>query len=106
MRKDLIEKNHSILEHHGMLNQTTIWIEEMSELTKELCKLQRYFKENGTACMPFLLLNNIKLEITDVQICLDQLKEAIDYSLEQQEMDYEYKIERECLRSGISSSSN
>lgn len=98
MKQELIEKNHSILEHHGMLNQITIWIEEMSELTKELCKLQRYFRENGTACMPFLLLNNIKLETTDVQICLDQIKEAINYSIEQQEMDYEYKVDREIER--------
>lgn len=98
MRKDLIEKNHSILEHHGMLNQITIWIEEMSELTKELCKLKRYYDEYKNWCIPFLLLNNLKLETTDVQICLDQIKEAIDYSIEQQEMDYEYKVNREINR--------
>lgn len=100
MKQELIEKNHSILEHHGTLHQIPIWIEEMSELTKELCKWQRNYEEyNG--CIPFVLLNNLKLELTDVQICLDQLKEAVDYSTEQQEMDYEYKIERELLRSGI-----
>lgn len=105
MKQELIEKNHSILEHHGTLHQIPIWIEEMSELTKELCKWQRNYEEYD-GCVPFMLLNNLKLELTDVQICLDQLKEAISYSPEQQEMDYEYKIERECLRSGISSSSN
>ena len=100
MKQELIEKNHAILEHHGTLHQIPIWIEEMSELTKELCKWQRNY-EKYDGCIPFMLLNNLKLELTDVQICLDQLKEAIDYSIEQQELDYEYKIERELLRSGI-----
>lgn len=94
MKQELIEKNNLILEHHGMLNQITIWIEEMSELTKELCKLQRHYEE-WEGDIPFINLNNIKLETTDVQICLDQLKEAIKYSQEQQEMDYEFKVDRE-----------
>jgi hypothetical protein len=91
------EKNISNLEHYGILHQIPIWIEEMSELTKELCKWQRHYEEwNG--CMPFLNLNNIKLETTDVQVCLDQIKEAVAYSPEQQEMDYEFKVERQRKR--------
>lgn len=98
MKQELIEKNHSILEHHGIENQITIWIEEMSELTKELCKLKRYYDEHKNWCIPFLLLNNIQQETNDVQISLDQIKEAFDYSIEQQEMDYEYKVNREIDR--------
>ena len=93
MKKELVEKNIENYEHYGLPHQFPIWIEEMSELTKELCKWQRHYEEwNG--CIPFLNLNNIKLELTDVQVCLDQIKEAIEYSPEQQEMDYEFKIER------------
>lgn len=97
MKKELIEKNYQILEAHGFINQIPIYIEELSELTKELCKIQRHWKEwNGE--IPFMNLNNTQLELTDTQVCLDQLKKALDYSLSRQEMDYEYKVDRELKR--------
>ena len=34
MKEELLNKNYQILEHHGVYKQITIWIEEMSELTK------------------------------------------------------------------------
>ena len=97
MKEELLNKNYQILEHHGVYKQITIWIEEMSELTKELCKWQRYYEELEGDLTPFLLLN-LKTEVTDVQVCLDQIKKAISYSLENQEKEYEYKVDRELRR--------
>lgn len=73
-----------ILDHYGIESQAIIWIEELSELTKELCKYLRngVFSDNGY------------LEITDVQNCLDQMKIAFNYPIEKQYEDYNYKVER------------
>lgn len=73
-----------ILDHYGIEHQVIIWIEELSELTKELCKYLRNkeFSDNGY------------LEITDVQNCLDQMKIAFNYSIEKQYEDYNYKVDR------------
>ena len=113
MKQELIEKNIDNLNDNGIEIQIDVWIEELSELIKELCKAQRHFKKYKNWCLPFLLVNNIKLETTDVQVAADQIKEFFDYSLSQQEMDYEYKvnrtrelIEEEKKKNEISSSSN
>lgn len=73
-----------ILNYYGLDKQIVVWVEELSELTKELCKYQRTgkFSDNGY------------LEITDVQICLDQMKIAFNYPKEKQAENYDYKIER------------
>lgn len=73
-----------ILDHYGIEHQAIIWIEELSELTKELCKYLRNkeFSDNGY------------LEITDVQNCLDQMKIAFNYPIEKQYENYNYKVER------------
>lgn len=73
-----------ILDHYGIEHQAIIWIEELSELTKELCKYLRngVFSDNGY------------LEITDVQNCLDQMKIAFNYPIEKQYENYNYKVDR------------
>lgn len=84
MEEKLLEN----INHCGIDEQITVLIEEMSELTKELCKYQRYgyFSENT------------KLEVTDVQISLDEFKLILDYSKEEQEKNYNYKVERQLKR--------
>ena len=97
MEKDLLEENYEILEHYGIYNQITIWIEEMSELTKELCKWQRRYDElEGDLTSE--MLENIKQETTDVQVSLDQIKNAIHYAYEEQVENYRYKVERQKKR--------
>lgn len=53
-----------IIDYYGKLAQLTMCIEEMSELTKELCKYHRgsYYR------------NSILEEVTDVLITIEQLK--------------------------------
>lgn len=77
-----------IINHYGLDKQIVVWVEELSELTKELCKLQR----TG------IFSNNGKLEITDVQICLDQMKLAFKYNAKEQKINYDYKIDRQLGR--------
>lgn len=89
MKQELLEKNYKILEHFGIDRQIIIWIEELSELTKELCKRSR------KGCFTVESLRNTELEVTDVQVCLDQIKKAINYSLKQQEEDYNFKVNRQ-----------
>lgn len=86
------EKLQKIIDTYGVYKQITIWIEEMSELTKELCKWQRYYE--NLKVIPLELLNNIKLETTDVQVCLDEIKKVINYSEEEQASNYEMKVNR------------
>ena len=50
-----------------------IWIEEMSELIKVICKWARKYDELEGDITPQLKADFYE-EITDVSICLDQLK--------------------------------
>lgn len=67
---DYKEIVRSALRCWGTQHQVVVAIEEMSELQKELCKLER-----GNADM-----NHIAEEIADVEIMLAQMKEAFNLS--------------------------
>ena len=58
------------IKKYGVNNQSDMCIEEMSELTKELLKLRRESTQAGYKKRR----KNIKEEIADVQIMLDQMK--------------------------------
>lgn len=77
-----------IIDYYGIEKQLIVAIEEMSELTKELCKIQRYGKITG----------NTIPEIADVENCLEELKIIFDIS--QNEIDYwkENKVMRQLER--------
>lgn len=66
MTRDEILKN--ALQHYGANSQRIVAIEEMSELTKELCKVSRG-EENAA---------HIAEEIADVRIMLDQMEILFD----------------------------
>ena len=92
-----LENNLKIVRHYPTKDQIIIWIEEMSELTKELCKWHRQYDElDGDITEE--LLNNIKGEVTDVTVCLDQIKFIIDFLEDELMKIYKEKIDRQLER--------
>ena len=77
----------AIAEHYGMRNQLPIAIEEMSELTKEICK---YIRGNDN-------LNDLVEEIADVQIMVRQLIALFEVEIQVDKM-VDYKLERQWER--------
>lgn len=95
--KEIIEKNISIVNHYGVKKQMPIWIEELSELTKVICKwLRKYDQLEGD--ISDSLLNNMKEEITDVIICLDQLRYTLNFTEDDMMQEYKFKVERQLKR--------
>ena len=78
---------HSIANHYGIANQMPIAIEEMSELTKEICK---YIRGNDN-------LNDLVEEIADVQIMVRQLITLFEVEIQVDKM-IDYKLERQWER--------
>lgn len=84
MKTEQKEKCRMIANHYGVDSQNLIAIEEMSELTKELCKHERKFHRE----------REIVEELADVSIMIEQLislfnvedkvSEVIDYKLDRQ----------------------
>lgn len=95
--KEILENNIKIVEYYGVKNQIPVWIEEMSELTKVLCKwLRKYDELEGDITSQ--LLHDMKEEITDVMICLDQLKHHILYTEDDLMENYKFKVDRQLDR--------
>ena len=70
MRKDFIDVYKMFIDNYGVDSQMLMCIEEMSELTKELCKINRY---KGTD-KEKQILDNIREEIADVLNMAEQLE--------------------------------
>lgn len=94
--RELLENNIKIVNHYETLEQLPVWIEEMSELTKVLCKWNR--KSKTLKEIDTELLEQIKEEITDVTICLDQLRYVIGFDEEEMLNIYKSKVERQLKR--------
>lgn len=87
MKSNQIETCKSIANHYGKEHQVLIAIEEMSELTKELCKYFRRFDRK----------KEIVEEVADAQIMLEQLIELFGISDEVDRM-VDYKLNRQIRR--------
>lgn len=90
--RETLEDNIKIVKYYGYEKQIPVWIEEMSELTKELCKWQR----NGRLHPE--LIEHIEEEIADVTICLDQLKYILHYKEDDLMEQYKFKVKRQLER--------
>ena len=95
--KEILKNNIKIVDYHNTKDQFIIWIEEMSELTKELCKWYRVYDELEGDITP-KLLENIKEEVTDVTISLDQIKHKIHFLEDELMTYYKFKVDRENKR--------
>lgn len=89
---ETLKNNIKIIDYYGVKAQIPVWIEEMSELTKVLCKWQRKKDLNEK------LLADLKEEIADVIICLDQLKYYIEYFEGDLMKAYKAKVDRQIQR--------
>ena len=87
MKSNQIETCRSIANHYGKEHQVLIAIEEMSELTKELCKYYRRYDRK----------KEIIEEVADAQIMLEQLIELFGISDEVDRM-VDYKLNRQIRR--------
>jgi hypothetical protein len=85
-RQKIYEK---ALERWGELSQILVAIEEMAELQKELCKLDRCHDKNSKEVQ----LSCIADEMADVEIMLEQLKFIYSNNQEVEERKL-YKLER------------
>ncbi|MBE5735881.1 MAG: hypothetical protein E7356_00780 [Clostridiales bacterium] len=92
MREDFIEAYTAFIEKYGIESQMRMCIEEMSELTKELCKAMRYAGVDGG----FSNNDAIKEEIADVMNMVEEL--AYYYGIDDIEEIREYKIDRSGIR--------
>jgi len=95
--RELLEKNIKIVDHYGVKNQIPVWIEEMSELTKVLCKWSRIY-DRLEGDIDSNLLNALKEEIADVVVCIDQLRYMINYDEYELMEQYKNKVERQIKR--------
>ena len=73
------------IDHYGYDNQLTILIEEMSELTKEICKIKRGIGD----------MDNLIEEYADVLIMMEQIS-MMFYLMDDLELEHaiNYKIDR------------
>ena len=87
MKSYQIENCNTIANFYGKESQVLIAIEEMSELTKELCKYFRRYDRR----------NEIIEEIADAEIMIEQLKCLFDIHTEVSN-EIDYKLERQLRR--------
>ena len=87
MKSYQVETCKSIANHYGREHQVLIAIEEMSELTKELCKYFRRFDRK----------KEIVEEVADAQIMLEQLIELFGIEVDVDKM-VDYKLNRQIRR--------
>lgn len=81
----------SIALEYGYDRQSIKLVEEMSELTQAICK-HRESKDKAKS------LVEIKNEMADVLVVIEQMKYLLNISEEQLEEIKEYKIDRQLLR--------
>lgn len=86
--KDLYERN---IQYHGIEQETTIAMEECSELIQAISKCKRY------GCMDNYRDNLIE-EIADVLFAIDELKLIYNISDEAISEIKQYKIDRQTYR--------
>lgn len=95
--EETLRNNIMIVENSDIKKQMFVWIEEMSELTKVICKWARRYDElNGDITGD--LKKDFTTEIADVTVCLDQIKYAIKLFEDELMEEYKFKVDRQLDR--------
>lgn len=71
-----------LAEHYGFKSRCQQCVEEMSELTKEICK---YFRDDNVPDKE-MVLADLQREIADVEIVISELKHLTDRKFIEQEI--------------------
>lgn len=71
----MLSKLYTQAEQAGLDNRLIQLTEEMSELTKAICKWKRYYLEDKTLNQTiYQIRKNLIEELADVDFCLEQVK--------------------------------
>ena len=92
-----LEKQEAIIEHYGIDNQLSIHMEECAELLQAISKVKRDWNQNGVDISNFHYEHLLE-EISDVIVCIDQLKWIFNISDYAIEYNANKKIERQIRR--------
>ena len=103
MNNDLLEKIKQVCRINTTQNILTISIEELSELMQVICKLKRWLNHDKTLRKePKQIFEDLKEELADVYLLLEQLKiinDINDYEIERRISE---KIKRTFEKVGVS----
>lgn len=92
--EETLRNNIMIVANSNIKNQMFIWIEEMSELTKVICKWARIYDElDGDLTLD--LKQDFLTEIADVTVCLDQIKYVVKIFEDELMEEYKFKVDRQ-----------
>ena len=95
--EETLRNNIMIVENSNIKDQMFVWIEEMSELTKVICKWARiYEKLDGNLTGD--LKQDFLTEVADVTVCLDQIKYAVKIFEDELLEEYKFKVDRQLNR--------
>ena len=88
MKEEYIDIYKKYMDAYGIESETRICIEEMAELTKELCKLERYKGTDNES----QIIDNVIEEIADVLNTVEQL--YLYYGAEKIDKLRDFKLKR------------
>ena len=84
MKSYQIKNCQTIANHYGLKSQSLIAIEEMSELTKELCKDNRGYDRDKDIIEELADVSIMIEQLINLYDCQDDVSKMIDYKLERQ----------------------
>ena len=103
MDKDLLVKIRQLININTTQNILTIAIEELAELTQVICKLKRLTnKEKTIRKEPKQIFEDLKEELSDVYLLLEQIKILASINEYEIERIISEKIKRSFEKVGVS----
>ncbi len=97
LQEYLSKENQKIINRYGLDEQLLQLMEECGELLQAVSKYRRK-KQSGEKAEFNQTIQDLKLEMTDVLILFDQIKERLGMTDEELHMMAEYKIRRQIGR--------